>query len=99
MWEAAVALCADLRRSKGKRSPRTALNLDADDLAALPALIRTAWLFDVVPKTMGPASIPTLHNSDGEEVVFQRVRFPFARVVTKAQTGRASCWDRGCQYV
>src|SRR3546814_9653801 len=62
--EAAEALVADLRRSKGKRSPRTALNLDADDLAALPALISTAWLFDVVPKTMGPASIPTLHNSD-----------------------------------
>src|SRR3546814_5489215 len=36
--EAAEALVADLRRSKGKRSPRTALNLDADDLAALPAL-------------------------------------------------------------
>jgi hypothetical protein len=35
--EAAEALVADLRRSKGKRSPRTALNLDADDLAALPA--------------------------------------------------------------
>src|SRR3546814_6746446 len=37
--EAAEALVADLRRSKGKHSPRTALNLDADDLAALPALI------------------------------------------------------------
>src|SRR3546814_5273032 len=82
--KAAEALVADLRRSKGKRSPRTALNLDADDLAALPALISTAWLFDVVPKTMGPASIPTLHNSDGEEVVFHRVRFPFARGVTQA---------------
>src|SRR3546814_18919203 len=51
--EAAEARVADLRRSKGKRSPRTALNLDADDLAALPALISTASLFDVVPKTMG----------------------------------------------
>src|SRR3546814_10768233 len=46
--EAAEALVADLRRSKGKRSPRTALNLDADDLAALPALISTAWLFDEI---------------------------------------------------
>src|SRR3546814_17541121 len=85
--EAAEALVADLRRSKGKRSPRTALNLDADDLAALPALISTARLFDVVPKTMGPASIPTLHNSDAEEVVFHRVRFPFARGVTQALVG------------
>src|SRR3546814_3362552 len=52
--EAAEALVADLRRSKGKRSPRTALNLDAEDLAALPALISTDWRFDAVPKTMGP---------------------------------------------
>ncbi|WP_235514868.1 hypothetical protein [Sphingomonas sp. Leaf25] len=85
--EAAEALVADLRRSKGKRSPRTMLSLDADDLATLPALISTAWLFDVVPKTMGPVSIPTLHNSDGEEVVFHRVRFPFARGVTQALVG------------
>src|SRR3546814_15603648 len=67
--EAAEAPVADLRRSKGKRSPRTALNLDADDMVALPALISTAWLFDVVPTTMGPATIPTLHNIDGEEVM------------------------------
>src|SRR3546814_14433892 len=52
-----------------------------------PALISTAWLYDVVPKTMGPASIRTLHNSDGEEVVFHRVRFPFARGVTQALVG------------
>src|SRR3546814_8687985 len=79
---AAEALVAILRRSKGKRSPRTALNLDADDLAALPALISTAWLFDVVPTPMGPAPIPTLHNIDGEEVMFNRVRLLFARGVT-----------------
>src|SRR3546814_18297392 len=85
--EAAEALVADLRRSKGKRSPRTALNLDADDLAALPDLISTAWLFDVVPTTMGPASLPTLHTSDGEDVVFQRVRFTFARGVPPALVG------------
>src|SRR3546814_19086679 len=51
------------------------------------ALSSTAWLFDVVPKTMGSASIPTLHNSDGEEVVFHRVRFPFARGVTQTLVG------------
>src|SRR3546814_6777203 len=36
---------------------------------------------------MGPAPIPTLHNIDGEEVVFHRVRFPFARGVTQALVG------------
>jgi hypothetical protein len=28
---------------------------------------------------MGPAPIPTLHNIDGEEVMFHRVRFPRTR--------------------
>src|SRR3546814_7518089 len=36
---------------------------------------------------MGPAPIPTLHNIDGEEVMFHRVRFPFARGVTQALVG------------
>src|SRR3546814_17883856 len=36
---------------------------------------------------MGPASITTLHNSDGEEVVFHRVMFPFARGVTPELVG------------
>src|SRR3546814_18755548 len=80
--EAAEALVADLRRSKGKRRPRTALNLDADDLAALPALISTAWLFDDVPKTIGPAPIPTLHHIHGHEVMFHREAIPFALAVT-----------------
>src|SRR3546814_14107539 len=36
---------------------------------------------------MGPAPIPTLNNIDGEEVMFHRVRFPFARGVTQALVG------------
>src|SRR3546814_21196258 len=36
---------------------------------------------------MGPAPIPTLHNIDGEEVLFHRVRFPFARGVIQALVG------------
>lgn len=85
--QAADDLVRGLRRTEGKRSPRTPLALDDDKLRALPALITTAWLFDVIPKTTGPPAMPTIHNSKGEEVVFHRVLFPFARGATHATVG------------
>ena len=81
--EAADALMAGLARAEGKRSPRAKLALADDTLRGLASLFSTAWLFDVVPRATGTIT-PTLHNSDGEEVVFHRVRFPFARGVTQA---------------
>ncbi|WP_298808772.1 hypothetical protein [uncultured Sphingomonas sp.] len=85
--EAADDLVRGLRRAERKRSPRTPLILDDEKLRALPVLITTAWLFDIVPRTLEPEGIPVLHNSDGEEVVFHRVRFPFARGATHALIG------------
>jgi len=82
--EAADALIADLRHVEGKRSP---LALTDGKLRARPPLISTAWLFDVIPRAMGAMTVPTLHNGDGEEVVFHRVRFPFARGATHALIG------------
>lgn len=82
--EAAGALLAGLRQAEGKRSPRAKLAIDDDTLRKLAPLISTTWLFDVVPKAMGIVAPPTLHNSDGDVVVFHRARFPFARGVTQA---------------
>lgn len=82
--EAADALLAGRHRAEGKRSARVKLAIDGDTLRELAPLISTAWLFDVAPKAMGLVEPPTLHNSDGEEVVFHRVRFPLARGVTQA---------------
>lgn len=82
--EAADTLMSGLRRAEGKRSPRTPLALDPGKLRGLPSLISTAWLFDVVPRATGQMTVPILHNSDGEEVVFHRVRFPFGRGTTQA---------------
>ena len=81
--EAADALMAGLARAEGKRGPRAKLALDDEKLRGLASLVSTAWLFDVVPRAMGTVT-PTLHNSDGEEVVFHRVRVPFARGGTQA---------------
>jgi hypothetical protein len=49
-------------------------------------LSASRWLFDTIPRTLGPA-VPVLHNNDGEKVVFCRVRFPFARGTTQALIG------------
>src|SRR3546814_11664106 len=51
--EAAEALVADLRRSKGKSSRRTEVNLDDEDLCAPPAPISPAGRVEVLPKTNG----------------------------------------------
>ena len=40
-------------------------------------LFTTAWLFDVLPRGLG-LNQPTLHNSEGDEVVFHEVTFPLA---------------------
>lgn len=84
--EAADTLVEGLRLAEGKRSSVSPLTLDDDKLRQLAPLISTAWLFDVIPRALG-TTVPTLHNSDGEEVVFHRVRFPFAKGVTQALIG------------
>jgi hypothetical protein len=44
-------------------------------------LFTSTWLPDVLPRALG-LSRPTLHNSDGDEVVFHEVRFPFSPKAT-----------------
>ena len=49
-------------------------------------LFTATWLSDVLPKALG-LSRPTLHNSDGDEVVFHEVRFPLAPQTTLNELG------------
>ena len=84
--EASNTLIAALTDATGKRRSRVKPAFDDETLRALAPLISTAWLFDTIPRTLGPA-VPVLHNNDGEEVVFHRVRFPFARGTTQALIG------------
>lgn len=79
--EAADNLIDGLCRAEGKRSRRAKLAIDDDTLRSLAHLFTTAWLFDVLPKAMG-RDAPHLHNSDGDEVVFHKVRFPVAANAT-----------------
>lgn len=80
--EAADSLIEGLRKVEGKRSRRAKLSIGDDTLRGLAHLFTTAWLFDVLPKAMGH-NAPRLYNSEGDEVVFHKVRFPLAPKTTQ----------------
>lgn len=79
--QASEALLASLARPGGKRAKAKSA-IDDAILRGLAPLFTTAWLLDVLPKVMGEMQ-PTLYNSDGELVMFHRVRFPIAAAVTQ----------------
>lgn len=84
--EASDAFIAGLSDAAGKRRARATRVIDDEALRTMAPLISTAWLFDTIPRLLGPV-VPVLHNSDGEEVVFHRVRFPLARGATQSLVG------------
>jgi hypothetical protein len=47
-------------------------------------LFTATWLSDVLPRALG-LSRPTLHNSEGDAVVFHEVRFPLAPKTTLSE--------------
>src|SRR6267378_3324952 len=87
-FEASERLIAELQEApvESTRSGQSARAVKkppiADDtLREMAPLFTATWLSDVLPKALG-LSRPTLHNSDGNEVVFHEVRFPFAPEAT-----------------
>jgi hypothetical protein len=70
----------DGRRPRGKSRKRAAATSSGwvgtdEDLQRAAPLFTTAWLFDVLPRALG-LDQPSLHNSEGDEVVFHEVTFP-----------------------
>jgi hypothetical protein len=57
-----------------------------DKLREVAPLFTATWLSDVLPKALG-LSRPTLHNSDGDEVVFHEVRFPLTSKTMPQEVG------------
>src|SRR5271168_351983 len=75
--------------SSGRSAPSVKKPLIADDtLREMAPLFTSTWLLDVLPKALG-LSRPTLHNSDGDEVVFHEVRFPLAPKTTPNEIGES----------
>lgn len=59
--------------------------LTDEDLRSLAPAFTIAWLIDTLKAAND--HLLDLHNSDGEELVFHRIRFPFAAGVTQKDIG------------
>jgi hypothetical protein len=75
------------RRRTGARKADGALDgwIGSDeDLRRAAPLFSIAWLLDVLPRALNREP-PKVFNSDGDEVVFHTVRFPFSAKATARQ--------------
>jgi hypothetical protein len=75
------AAIVGLQRAKERAPSDKGAPTGDDNLRALAPLFTVTWLADVLPKALGH-SRTTLHNSEGDEVVFHEVRFPLAAKAT-----------------
>jgi hypothetical protein len=96
--EASQSLFAQLRNRQAhaaRVSRKAALSLDAldgwngtdEDLRREAPLFTTTWLSDVLPRALG-TSQPTLFNSEGDEVSFHTVIFPFTSDASREEIAR-----------
>src|SRR5215218_3609005 len=82
------------RRQRGKSGKRAATTPSGwvgtdEDLRRAAPLFTTAWLFDVLPRTLG-LDQPSLLNGEGDEVVFHEVTFPLAPAAATEEVTRRS---------
>lgn len=74
--EAANLLIDGVRRAL-KLGKRKQLRLSTDELRRCAPLFANAWLFTYLPKSLHP-ELPHITNSEGDELLFHDLRFPFA---------------------
>ena len=82
--EASEALEDELRLATGRRG-RSKLVLDDEALRMHAPLFTIAWLFDVLPEALGEV-MPEVRNSEGDELLFHRIRFPIPDGASPAAT-------------
>ncbi len=75
------------KSGKGAAARSPAWRGTDEDLRQAAPLFTTAWLFDVLPRALG-LDQPSLHNSEGDEVVFHEVTFPLAATASKDEVAR-----------
>ena len=79
--EAVDFLIAGLRNAL-KLKKRDALRLTRDQLLSCAPVFTSAWLFIEIDRALTPAQ-PQFTNSDGDDVLFHDLRYPFASGVTQ----------------
>ncbi|BCH32758.1 hypothetical protein MesoLjLc_46880 [Mesorhizobium sp. L-8-10] len=73
-------LLDSLRRAFGKRNSKKLPVIEDEDLRATASMFSLTWLTDTLDRVL---TDPTVENSDGDEIEFHDVRFPFAAGVTQ----------------
>lgn len=81
---AVVDTLMDGLRSVLKLRRKKDLRLSPDQLRGIAPLFTAAFLFTHLPEALDPRR-PQMTNTDGEDLVFHELRFPFATGVTQAQ--------------
>lgn len=81
--EATDLLLSGLRDAL-KLKKRDPLRLTFVQLSGYGPIFTTAWLFTEIARALDPA-VPELFNSEGDEVMFHDLRFPFATGATQKQ--------------
>jgi len=86
-WEATDLLFEGLRDSLRLRKSQE-VRLTAAQLHNFAPLLSSAWLFAELPRVLVPKS-PQVTNTDGEDLLFHELRFPFAKGVLQSQVSSA----------
>jgi len=81
--EASDLLIDGMRRAL-KLGRRKELRLSTDQLRRCAPLFANAWLFTYLPKSLDPET-PHFTNSEGDELLFHDLRFPFAAGVRQIE--------------
>ena len=78
--QATDALFDGLRQMFGKKNAKKLPALTDEDLQDAAPMFTLSWLFDTLERAM---DMPSLQNSDGDELVFHDVRFPISAGTTQ----------------
>ena len=78
--QATDALLDGLRQIFGKKGARKLPTVADHELQAVAFMFTLAWLSDTLERTTG---LPSLQNSDGDDLMFHDVMFPLAKGVTQ----------------
>jgi len=69
-----------LRQVFGKKGTKKLPSVADQDLQSVASMFTLSWLFDTLDRAMG---LPTMQNSDGDDLMFHDVRFPLVTGVTQ----------------
>ncbi|MGO4440758.1 hypothetical protein [Rhizobium sp. RAF56] len=78
--QATDALFDGLRQMFGKKNAKKLPAIKDEELQAAASMFTLSWLFDTLERAAG---LPSMQNTDGDELIFHDVRLPLASGVTQ----------------